>query len=237
MGIRGELFSTKFTCDGRTYFFNVKQNRTGDVFLSIVESKPSEGETFDRRSIVVFGEHMDGFLKSFQAALKFMDKTGNKVAPDLSLYARDDDDAEDNYPRQSRDERPRDGRSRGSFADRSNDRSRQGSAERTNQGRSEFHRRSDRSERSDRQERGDRSSTSDRFNRYQENRYRGDSYPSGQSGQRRNGKPVVHVGSKEKRNEGRKTDSTDRSLSGQTKPIKRIVVKRAKKSDTPKDQD
>ena len=82
MGIRGELFSTRFSCDGRTYFFNVKQNRNGDVFLSIVESKPSEGESFDRRSIVIFGEHMDEFLKSFQSALKFIDKTGIKVDPD-----------------------------------------------------------------------------------------------------------------------------------------------------------
>ncbi|HEY9054126.1 MAG TPA: DUF3276 family protein, partial [Rectinemataceae bacterium] len=80
MGIRGELFSARYACDGRTYFFNVKQNRNGDVFLSIVESKPSEGESFDRRSIVVFGESMEGFLKTFQSALKFMDKTGNKVA-------------------------------------------------------------------------------------------------------------------------------------------------------------
>lgn len=79
MGIRGELFSTRFACDGRTYFFNVKQNRNGDVFLSIVESKPSEGESYDRRSIVVFGEHMEEFLKNFQTAIKYMDKTGFKV--------------------------------------------------------------------------------------------------------------------------------------------------------------
>lgn len=83
MGIRGELYSTKFVCDSRTYFFNVKQNRNGDVFLSIVESKPSEGETFDRRSVVVFGEQMEGFVRAFQSALKFMNKTGNKVEPDL----------------------------------------------------------------------------------------------------------------------------------------------------------
>ena len=87
MGIRGELFSTRFSCDGRTYFFNVKQNRNGDVFLSIVESKPSEGESFDRRSIVIFGEHMDEFLKSFQSALKFIDKTGIKVNPDPTVHS------------------------------------------------------------------------------------------------------------------------------------------------------
>lgn len=95
MGIRGELFSTRCTCEGRTYFFNVKQNRNGDVFLSIVESKPSEGESFDRRSIVVFGESMEAFLRSFDAALKYMDKTGNKVAPDptASIHREEGEDS------------------------------------------------------------------------------------------------------------------------------------------------
>lgn len=116
MGIRGELFSTRFACDGRTYFFNVKQNRNGDVFLSIVESKPSEGESFDRRSIVVFGEHMDGFLKSFQSALKYIDKTGIKVNPDPTAGGRGegDEDRPRRSPetRQRRDyENPREGRS------------------------------------------------------------------------------------------------------------------------------
>jgi hypothetical protein len=78
MGIRGELFSTRMSCEGRTYFFNVKQNRMGDVFLTIVESKPTETETFDRRSIVVFREDMRVFLKAFQSALKFMEKPGVK---------------------------------------------------------------------------------------------------------------------------------------------------------------
>src|SRR5512133_47276 len=74
MGIRGELFSTRVSCEGRTYFFNVKQNRMGDVFLSIVESKPTETEAFDRRSIVVFREDMKGFLRAFQTTLGYLEK-------------------------------------------------------------------------------------------------------------------------------------------------------------------
>lgn len=79
MGIRGELFSTRMTCEGRTYFFNVKQNRMGDVFLTIVESKPTEAETFDRRSIVVFRDDVHDFLKAFQGALKYMEKPGSAM--------------------------------------------------------------------------------------------------------------------------------------------------------------
>ena len=92
MGIRGELYSSKFASEGRTYFFNIKQNRMGDVFLSIVESKPTEGEMFDRRAIVVFGDQMGGFLDAFRDALKHMDKIGNKVDPlDFSAVQDDED--------------------------------------------------------------------------------------------------------------------------------------------------
>ena len=79
MGIRGELFSTRITVEGRTYFFNVKQNRMGDVFLTIVESKPTEAETFDRRSIVIFRNDVYDFLKAFQGALKYMEKPGSAM--------------------------------------------------------------------------------------------------------------------------------------------------------------
>lgn len=74
MGIRGELFSTRFSCEGRTYFFNVKENRNGDIFLSVVESKPTETETFDRRSIVVFKENMEGFMRALRTATGYMEK-------------------------------------------------------------------------------------------------------------------------------------------------------------------
>ena len=76
MGIRGELFSTRVTCNGRTYFFNVKENRMGDMFLTVVESKPTETEGFERRSVVVFREDMGEFVKAFQDALSFMEKPG-----------------------------------------------------------------------------------------------------------------------------------------------------------------
>jgi hypothetical protein len=76
MGIRGELFSTRVSCNGRTYFFNVKENRMGDMFLTVVESKPSETEGFERRSVVVFREDMAEFVKAFQGALSYMEKPG-----------------------------------------------------------------------------------------------------------------------------------------------------------------
>jgi hypothetical protein len=81
MGIRGELFSSRVGCEGRTYFFNVKENRMGDMFLTVVESKPTETEGFERRSVVVFREDVGEFVKALQEALKFMEGAGASAPP------------------------------------------------------------------------------------------------------------------------------------------------------------
>lgn len=74
MGVRGELFTTDVSVENRTYFFNVKENRTGDVFLQVVESKNTEGAGFDRHAIVVFEDDMQKFLQGLESTLKFIEK-------------------------------------------------------------------------------------------------------------------------------------------------------------------
>lgn len=74
MGVRGELYTTQVVLDNRTYFFNVKENRTGDVFLQVVESKSKNGEDFDRHAIVIFAEEMQKFCKGFENSLSFIEK-------------------------------------------------------------------------------------------------------------------------------------------------------------------
>jgi hypothetical protein len=72
MGTRGEVFSSKASTPKRTYFFNVKENRTGDLFLNIVESKKSEEDRFERRSVIVFKEDLASFLEALQAAVGYI---------------------------------------------------------------------------------------------------------------------------------------------------------------------
>ncbi len=72
MGSRGEVFSTHITAGKRTYFFNVKENRHGDVFLNLVESKKNEDSEFERHSIIVFQEDLENFLVGFNQAVKFI---------------------------------------------------------------------------------------------------------------------------------------------------------------------
>lgn len=74
MGIRGELFTTQIPVENRTYFFNVKENRLGDIFLQIVESKNTDGAGFDRHAIVVFQDEMQTFLQGLNASLDFLEK-------------------------------------------------------------------------------------------------------------------------------------------------------------------
>lgn len=73
MGIRGELFTNQVNLDNRSYFFNVKENRNGDVFLQIVESKIKDGQD-ERRDIVVFADDMQSFLYGMDESLRAVEK-------------------------------------------------------------------------------------------------------------------------------------------------------------------
>ena len=74
MGVRGELFSTKVSLQNRTYFFNVKENRLGDLYLNIVESKNRDEGGFERQSIILFAEDLQEFLQGFDESLKVLEK-------------------------------------------------------------------------------------------------------------------------------------------------------------------
>jgi len=74
MGQRGELFSTRILLQNRTYFFNVKENRMGDLYLNIVESKNRDDGGFDRQSVILFADDLQEFLKGFDESLRVLEK-------------------------------------------------------------------------------------------------------------------------------------------------------------------
>jgi len=74
MGQRGELFSTRVLLQNRTYFFNVKENRLGDLYLNIVESKNRDDGAFDRQSVILFADDLQEFLKGFDESLRVLEK-------------------------------------------------------------------------------------------------------------------------------------------------------------------
>ncbi|BCR21494.1 DUF3276 family protein [Borrelia sp. HM] len=70
MGERGEVYSDKlFTNSDRTYFFNVKENRKGDYFLNIVESKRNMNGDFERHSVFVYEENIEEFESNLLRAI------------------------------------------------------------------------------------------------------------------------------------------------------------------------
>jgi hypothetical protein len=74
MGIRGEIFSSKADGEKRSYFFNVKENRFGDLYLNIAERRRIGEETdrFERRQIVVFKKDLPAFLEAMDKAVRFI---------------------------------------------------------------------------------------------------------------------------------------------------------------------
>lgn len=74
MGIRGELFSKKVLLQNRSYFFNVKENRKGDLYLNIVESKNRDEGGFERQSVILFEEDVQDFLRGFDESLKVLER-------------------------------------------------------------------------------------------------------------------------------------------------------------------
>lgn len=81
MGIRGEVFSTKTATGKRTYFFNIKENRHGDLFLNMVESKKQEDQSFERHSMVVFEEDLETFMAGLNQAVDFLRKDRKTRTP------------------------------------------------------------------------------------------------------------------------------------------------------------
>jgi hypothetical protein len=78
MGIRGEIFSTKTSTGKRTYFFNIKENRHGDLFLNMVESKKQLDSSFERHSMIVFEEDLETFMEGLKQAVEFLRKDKKK---------------------------------------------------------------------------------------------------------------------------------------------------------------
>ena len=118
MGLRGELFSTRVILQNRTYFFNVKENRVGDLYLNIVESKNRETGGFDRQSVILFADDLQEFLKGFDESLRVLEKETRErrrssraaVREAKSEAAGERDDKPDRGGRDDRKAGPRGGR-------------------------------------------------------------------------------------------------------------------------------
>ncbi|MFA7565904.1 MAG: DUF3276 family protein, partial [Alkalispirochaeta sp.] len=108
MGVRGELFSARARSrnDRRTYFFNVKENRRNDLFLTIVESKKLEGsEQFERHQIVVFEDDIELFKKGLDTVMEYLDSRDKGKSGRAESRRPAPRDRKDQRDRRDRDQR------------------------------------------------------------------------------------------------------------------------------------
>jgi len=117
MGVRGEIFSNRVILPNRTYFFNVKENRMGDLYLNIVESKNRDNGGFDRQSVILFAEDLQAFLGGFEESLKVLEKavrekkhTGSAKREGKREGFKRDDSREERPRRHGHDHRPEGGK-------------------------------------------------------------------------------------------------------------------------------
>ncbi|MEM9424027.1 MAG: DUF3276 family protein [Spirochaetota bacterium] len=69
-GYRGEIYTRRFKYNTNSYFFNLKENREGSIYLNIVESRECEGRGFKRHSLLIFAEQRKKFASTCLESLE-----------------------------------------------------------------------------------------------------------------------------------------------------------------------
>ncbi len=68
---QNEVFSEKVNVGKKTYFFNVKENTRGELYLVINESTRS-GDAYKRQRVFVFKEALTPFLEGLNKAVDYI---------------------------------------------------------------------------------------------------------------------------------------------------------------------
>ena len=72
MSPQEELFSRMIRAGRRSYFFDVKQNRHGDIYLVISERKSLEEGPAEHFRVMVFPEDLQNFMQGLGEAVEFV---------------------------------------------------------------------------------------------------------------------------------------------------------------------
>ena len=106
MGQRGEVYSTRLVKNDRTYFFNVKENVYGELYMNIVESKGDiDSNRFIRQSVLIYQEDMGEFIREFQKSLDYI-KIHGKERQDSRPARYERTDAPSQYNEERQESRP-----------------------------------------------------------------------------------------------------------------------------------
>lgn len=101
---RGEVYSTKIRAGKRTYFFDVKETRSSDYYITITESKRRfSGEGYDKHKIFLYKEDFNKFMGKLNEVIDHVKTT---LLPDYNYdefdreqYYDEDEEEDDEVPR------------------------------------------------------------------------------------------------------------------------------------------
>ncbi|MCF0198510.1 MAG: PUR family DNA/RNA-binding protein [Bacteroidaceae bacterium] len=86
--VREILFSKSIKAGKRIYYIDVKQTRSGELFLSITESKKvSAGEgddasqSYEKHKIFLYGEDFEKFTSGLYEAIAYIEDAQGKAEP------------------------------------------------------------------------------------------------------------------------------------------------------------
>lgn len=76
---RDEIFSQSVKAGKRTYFFDVKESKNGERYLTITESKrrfdDASGQfSYDKHKLFLYPEDMENFMQALQSSVSFVEK-------------------------------------------------------------------------------------------------------------------------------------------------------------------
>jgi hypothetical protein len=106
---RAEVYSTKIRAGKRTYFFDVKETRSNDYYITITESKRRfSGEGYDKHKIFLYKEDFNKFMSCLNDTI---DHVKLNLMPDYNYDEFDrepyyDDEEEEDVPRIAAESRP-----------------------------------------------------------------------------------------------------------------------------------
>ena len=96
---RSEVYSTKIRAGKRTYFFDVKETRSSDYYITITESKRRfGGDGYDKHKIFLYKEDFNKFLTCLTDTI---DHVKENLLPDYDYEEFDRDPIHSDYNKQS----------------------------------------------------------------------------------------------------------------------------------------
>lgn len=69
---RNEVYSKKVRAGKRTYFFDVKEDRDGDFYLIITESKKKFDDGFVKNKLFLYKEDFNKFSEAFTETVNYI---------------------------------------------------------------------------------------------------------------------------------------------------------------------